>query len=408
MKKHNVLNLSLSFINPVLGGLFSLKDLLIGRDASLTFSFCIALISVYLPVMWDTSVNFFSAYYGTYSGGLNDWLNPYVSIPSYFMFHYGIDFYFFIFLYVFFISYVWTKVVFYSTLELDVKYKFFIIFSVLFFSFTYYDFLLLTRSMLATSVFFYYIFFVKNKSLLKGFIFFALSIYIHFFIFLFLILFLLSKFDINVKIIKVLLLFSLVVGFFLPQIIHLFSGLITGIPLVGNSIYYYIFSDTYGVQSFSLGELIKRLFVLFFVFITSFFASSYAKENSRLLVYLGCFCLIFSGFFTFFERTFLAFSFLCPCIFAFQVPKNVKYLISFMIFVRGSMSYIPLLFFAYFVSVNGIDNVIPDKGLRNKIAAKPLYYSTPLLLDIHNNGYSDFVLLNHSVAKVAPITELND
>ncbi|WP_215900265.1 hypothetical protein, partial [Acinetobacter ursingii] len=154
MKKHNVLNLSLSFINPVLGGLFSLKDLLIGRDASLTFSFCIALISVYLPVMWDTSVNFFSAYYGTYSGGLNDWLNPYVSIPSYFMFHYGIDFYFFIFLYVFFISYVWTKVVFYSTLELDVKYKFFIIFSVLFFSFTYYDFLLLTRSMLATSVFF--------------------------------------------------------------------------------------------------------------------------------------------------------------------------------------------------------------------------------------------------------------
>ncbi|MDI9694251.1 hypothetical protein QM268_18205, partial [Acinetobacter baumannii] len=92
MKRYNIINFCFTSINPILGFFSSLYSILKLKDASLFFSISLALICIYFPIMYDTSVNFYSAYYSLYSGGADDWLQPYISIPSYLMYNYGVDF----------------------------------------------------------------------------------------------------------------------------------------------------------------------------------------------------------------------------------------------------------------------------------------------------------------------------
>ncbi|MEQ1298928.1 hypothetical protein ABLT94_13715, partial [Acinetobacter soli] len=164
MKKYNVINFAIAMINPVFGFFSTLKDIMQGRDASLIFAFCVSLICVYFPLMYDTSSNFYVAYLAAeYSNGFNDWLRPYVTIPSILMNKYHIDFYFFIFFNVIFVVYTWTKII-VKTYEHSEKNYFnaFVFMILLLLTFNYRDLMDLNRNIFSYSFIFYYIFLIKN------------------------------------------------------------------------------------------------------------------------------------------------------------------------------------------------------------------------------------------------------
>ncbi|MDQ9833121.1 EpsG family protein [Acinetobacter soli] len=384
-------------VNPVLGFFSTTKDFLQGRDTSLIFAFCVALISVYFPVMWDTSSNFFMSYFGTYWGGFGDTYRPYISIPSYFMFQYNFDFYYFIFFSVFFITYTWSRIVYESTKELKLKYKGIILFSILLLTFNYRDILDLNRSALACSIFFYYIFLIKNKNILKFLFFISLSIYIHNFMMVYLILYILSFIKLSAKINKIFLISSLFLGISLPFIVSMFSSIIVNIPIVGSGLYYYLYGDSFGVQTFTLGALLKRIVDVFLIGFVTYLILSKDQTNNRivqLILYSACLCLVFSSFVTFFERSSLAFSFLYVYVFSLNCNPVLKYIISTVILFRNLIMYS----FAYiWVIFGNVDNVITNQQVKYEILLKPFYYPTPMLLNIHDNGYSNERILNNSI-----------
>ncbi|WP_171490518.1 EpsG family protein, partial [Acinetobacter soli] len=357
MKKYNVINFAIAMINPVFGFFSTLKDIMQGRDASLIFAFCVSLICVYFPLMYDTSSNFYVAYLAAeYSNGFNDWLRPYVTIPSILMNKYHIDFYFFIFFNVIFVVYTWTKII-VKTYEHSEKNYFnaFVFMILLLLTFNYRDLMDLNRNIFSYSFIFYYIFLIKNKSLVKAIFFCSLAVWIHNSSLIVVALYLVSLKALNYRLNFIILILSLILGVFIPSLIGAFEKAISSIPFIGQSVSYYIYGSDFGVQEFTTGTLLKKLLNCSFVFLTSLLAIFLLKKNPedrilQFIILLGAVELFFLSFVTFFERLNLAFNFIYIYILFRKIPNNFKILISGMVFFRSAAVYILLYFPIFFGS----------------------------------------------------------
>ncbi len=401
MKKYNVINFAIAMINPVFGFFSTLKDIMQGRDASLIFAFCVSLICVYFPLMYDTSSNFYVAYLAAeYSNGFNDWLRPYVTIPSILMNKYHIDFYFFIFFNVIFVVYTWTKII-VKTYEHSEKNYFnaFVFMILLLLTFNYRDLMDLNRNIFSYSFIFYYIFLIKNKSLVKAIFFCSLAVWIHNSSLIVVALYLISLKALNYRLNFIILILSLILGVFIPSLIGAFEKAISSIPFIGQSVSYYIYGSDFGVQEFTTGTLLKKLLNCSFVFLTSLLAIFLLKKNPedrilQFIILLGAVELFFLSFVTFFERLNLAFNFIYIYILFRKIPNNFKILISGMVFFRSAAVYILLYFPIFFGSYT---DVLIDTYQKNQMIMKPFSQATPWLLDIKNNGYSDEFIRKNSI-----------
>lgn len=399
MRRYNLINFSLMLINPVMGFFSSLMDLMKLRDASFYFAFSVALIAVYFPIMYDTSVNFYAAYYSSYIGGLNNWLMPYLSFPSYLMYKYGVDFYYFLFLNVFFVVYVWTRIIIknFSLVSFPKRSFFVLIFLLL--TFNYRDLMDINRSIFSYSIFFSYIFLVERRSALKFLIFSLLAFWIHNSAFILIFLYFLSSFRFKRSVYLLMLIASLFLGLFLPKIINLFSGLLNAIPYFGEAISYYFYGEEFGIQDFTLGTALKKALNCVFVLFSCYCALYLMKNNKdtrliRFMILVGCVELIFLNFVSFFERMNLAFNFLYICLLSSGIKEFQRYILAFLIIFRSLCLYLFIYFSIFF---GDYSSVMPHDENKLQMMAKPLYYPTPFLLNIHDNGYSDEFISSNSI-----------
>ncbi|MFW1839162.1 EpsG family protein [Acinetobacter gyllenbergii] len=400
MKRYNVVNFCFAFINPFLGLISSLYSILRLKDASLYFAFSLALICVYFPIMYDTSVNFYSAHYSLYSGGVDDWLQPYISFPSYLMYNYNIDFYYFIFFNIVFVIYTWTKIVLKIFNNSLINYKSIFVLIFLIFSFNYRDLMDINRNIFSYSIFFYYYFLVDRKSVVKLTIFSFFAILIHSSALILVILYLLSSIRVSKTLNTFLLLTSLVCGYFLPEIVNKITALVEFIPVYGDKISYYLYGDTFGVQDFTFGTALKKLlncFIIFLVSVCSIRLLDKNKENNRNLQFIlliGFFSLFFFNFVTFFERINLAYNFIFLSVFLYNIRLRYAIAIAFLIFFRSFCMYVLVYFPIFFGDYSA---VLVNNHYKNQLMLKPFYYPTLFLLDIHNNGYSDEFISKNSI-----------
>lgn len=339
MKRYNVINFCFTSINPILGLFSSLYSILKMRDASLFFAISVALISIYFPIMYDTSVNFYSAYYSLGSGGAGDWLQPYISVPSYLMYNYNIDFYFFIFFNVVFVVYTWTKIVLKIFKNSVIDYKVIFIFIFLIFSFNYRDLMDLNRNIFSYSIFFYYYFLIDKKNIIKLVFFSLLAVWVHSSALILVILYLLSNIKLGKFLNTFLLIFSLSVGYFLPEIISKATFFIEFIPVYGEKISYYLYGDAFGVQDFTFGTALKKILNCFIIFLVNGYIinsiDKYKNHSQQLqfLLLIGYFALMFFNFVTFFERINLAYNFVLLSIFFYGVRLWYAIVVAFLIFL---------------------------------------------------------------------------
>lgn len=393
MKKYNVVNATLSLINPFLGFFSSLSDILKQRDSCVFFAFSLAIIAVYFPLMYDTSVNFYAAYFLQYNPSLLSFSQPYISIPSYLMQNYGIDFYYFIFFNVFFVAYTWSKIVckfFYNSKS---KYAFIFIFIFLIFTFNYRDLLDLNRNIFSYSILFYYIFLIKNKNILAFLFFSFLSCWFHSSALIVVILYLISNLEFGYRTNYFILFFSLVTGVILPNFIGQLESILVNIPVFGAFLNYYLYGEDFGVQVFSMGTLLKKILNCSIIFLVCVIINNNIKNYGndkfqQFILLIGCVSLLFFSFVTFFERFNLAFNFAFIYILSKNISLKTKIAIAFLVFFRSICVY----FLIYFPIFFGDYSEVMDNKTKNQMILKPFYYPTLFLLDIHNNGYSDEVI----------------
>jgi EpsG family len=389
----------LSLINPFLGFFSSLLDILRLRNSCLYFAFSLALIAIYFPIMPDTASNFYKAYYSLNSSYGLSILEPYIFIPSYFMRNFGVDFYYFIFFNVFFIIYVWSKIIVLVFSKSEIKHSIFFVAIFLLLTFNYRDLMDINRSFLAYSFIFYYIFLVKQKNFLKLALLFSLSVLFHSSSLIIIVFYFISQLNLNYRYNVILLFLSILIGLFLPSLISSVEGLVSKIPLLGGQISYYIYGETYGVQVFSTGTLLKKTLNCVIVFFACFMGIISLKKNGhdkilQFMVYLGCFLLFFSSFVTFFERMNLAFNFLIIYLFYKNISQFGKYFLTFLVFFRSFCVYLLIYFPIFFIDHS---DVMSKEENKTEMILKPVIYFTPFLLDIHDNGYSDNFIINNVI-----------
>ncbi len=398
MNKVNLISIVLAAINPILGLISSLLNIIRFKDTTIPLSFSIALIAIYFPIMYDTASNFFQAYYSTYYGG-GGWGSPYLSIPSYFMYKFGYDFYLFIFIYVFFVVYTWSNITLkiFSNFNSNVYIKATLMFIFLTLMFNYRDLMDINRSIFSFSIFFYYVFLVKKHSLFKFILFSALSIYFHNSALIIVLIYTLSVFKINSKVNLFLVLFSLVIGFSLPFFISKFQSYSSSIPIFGPELSYYLYGDEFAVQTFTLGTALKKTLNILIILFSTYIAMMEIKKdpkdrNLQFIINTACFCLLFYGFVTFFERVNLAFNFALIYLLSKNLRNYYLYFLAFLIALRSLAVYF-LVYFPIFFGDYSL--VVVNNSKKNDMIYKVLYCPSFYLLDIHKNGYSDqFILSN--------------
>ncbi|MBV6768625.1 EpsG family protein [Acinetobacter baumannii] len=395
MKRYNVLNSVLFFINPFLGFFSSLYDLVRSKDSSLFFSLSLALICIYFPIMYDTSANFFSIDDARFVG-ISE---PYLYIPFYLREKFGIDFYYFLFLNVVFVIYTWSKIALKFFSKTPSKYSAIYILVFVLLTFNYRDLMDINRSIFAYSLFFYYVFLIKNKNLLNFFFFSFFAVMFHNSSLIVIALYLLSNVKFGYRLNLMCLLSSLMIGVVLSNYIASFESLISKIPLFGSSISFYLYSEKFGVQVFTVGTLLKKILNCCLVVLSCLYAIFEIKKRGndqilQLIIFVGCIELIFLGFVTFFERVNLAFNFVFLYLFVKEINFFQKISLAFLVAFRSLCLYIFIYFPIFFGDYSA---VMVNNSYKNEMMLKPLYYPTFFLLDIHNNGYSDNFISANSI-----------
>ena len=114
----------------------------------------------------------------------------------------------------------------------------------------------------------------------------------------------------------------------------------------------------------------------------------------RFMILIGCFELIFLNFVTFFERMNLAFNFIYIYLLSQNISNFHRYALALLVFFRSACLYIFIYFSIFF---GDYSSVMINDDSKLQMMAKPLYYPTPFLLNIHDNGYSDSFILSNSI-----------
>ncbi|MCU4482544.1 EpsG family protein [Acinetobacter ursingii] len=397
MKKYNFFPMVLMSINPILGFLSSLYNIVRLKDSAIYFAISVAIIAIYFPIMYDTSANFFKVNHTNFTV----FLEPYIAIPYFLKQKLGIDFYYFIFFNIIFVIYTWTKIVLKAFKSTNLRYQSILILIVLLFTFNYRDLMDINRTIFSYSFFFYYIFLIEKKNIVKNIFFFLMAAWFHFSSLILIVFYIVSFVRLDYRINLIILITSTFIGIYLTDFVSAFEALITRVPIVGSTLNFYFYSDTYGVQSFTLGTFLKKFTNCFFVFFSCLYAILIIKNNQKdrilqFIIFLGCLELIFMGFVTFFERINLAFNFLFIYLFFKGFNERYNIFLTGIIFFRSVCVYF-LIYIPIFIG--NYNDVMISIDKKNEMLVKPIYYFTPFLIDIHNNGYSDSFIKNNSIWK---------
>ncbi|MDI9692128.1 EpsG family protein, partial [Acinetobacter baumannii] len=283
-----------------------------------------------------------------------------------------------------------------------INYKAIFIFIFLVFSFNYRDLMDINRNIFSYSIFFYYYFLIDKKNIFKLALFSLVAVLVHSSALILLILYLLSNIKLSKFVNMFLLLFSLFLGYFLPDIINKATFFIEFIPIYGEKISYYLYGDAFGVQDFTFGTALKKFLNCFIIFIVSGYIINSIDKNRgdsrqlQFVLFIGFFALIFFNFVTFFERINLAYNFIFLSVFLYGIRSWYAALIAFLIFFRSACMYLLVYFPIFF---GDYSSVMVNNTYKNQLMLKPFYYPTLLLLDIHNNGYSDDFISKNSIWK---------
>ena len=399
VSKISLLSIVLLAINPVISLICTLLSMTKGKMNVFVFSFSLALIFTYFPIMFDTASNF---YVYAYSES-KEIFDVYTILPQYLKSDH-FNYIEFILISVFITIYSWSKICSYNYSSAAGK-KLVVFLLILFFTFHYRDLMDLNRNITAYAVVFLYIFYFKDRYK-KGFLalpaFIVLSFYIHLSVIILWFLFLISRVvRLNTRLCYFLIFMSAVLGISMPYIMPALQGIFSLIPgPIGSRIYFYIYGSEFGVQVFSLGQALQKIFNFLIIFSAGIYALKLKKttENKRdiqdlnFILMLISITMIVLMYMTLFERLNLATNFLyafllIKCYRDIVLTRLIISLIVIRSLVINFVIYIPLILFHSAGVFNESTDIIG-------FALKPLYTNTLYLLD-YSNGYSDIYMLKH-------------
>lgn len=397
----NFISFILFCINPFICYVYSTLSYIKGRGKNSVFflSLSLAIIFIYLPIMYDTSANFYKVHY-LMDGEIPNLYNWFaVKIRSYIT----IDFYYFIFLYVFVILYSWFKCVGYQY-DTSEKYKTIYLLIVALFSLNYRDIMDINRNCYAYSVFLIYYYYLKDR--FPNFkIFFLLltlsiSISIHISAILLWLIFLITNIrKFKGRALDIAFYMSVVLAFVMPIILNLSQGILGSIGGAFTSrLMYYLYDSGFAVQDFTISTLMKKILNFILIFFIGILCILDRKRNNdsriNLILILCTLSLLFSSYVTLFERISLAVTLLY--FFAIFKINGFPYLKKIILLLIVSRTVILNLLVYFPIFIGDYSNVLPNYNNKLELEAKPFYLNTFYLLDI-DNGYSDKYLIRNDI-----------
>lgn len=403
------INLSLSLlflVNPLLSLFPAMYLFFFGINTAIIIALSLSLILIYLPLLWDTSANFYTVYY-QYDGFD---ISMYTYLPYYIkkIMNIDMEFMYFIYVYTVLFYYFWMNILItnFNSSVVEKKYKYTILIFLTLFTFDYGSIMGLNRNILSYSIFFYYLFVIKRRNsnpYIFLFISILLSVNLHVTSLLLWLIFFISKLvNINYKKAKLVFFTSALVGIILPNLIAYFPFLESS-TLFGGKLAFYLFDERWGkTEELSLGVVLLRILNFIILLILSRIVICNLKKekgNKNIFLNFAIFMISISmlsvNYTTFFERCILAVGFInCYLLLGFKGNKFEKYSIILGYCIKSMVLF---LFIYSKVFFGNYSDVLPDTENKILMESKVLYYPTLMLFDIKDHGYSDEYIYKNSI-----------
>lgn len=402
----SVYQLLFFLINPVLGLISSIYYMFKINTTINIFSMAlsIALIFIYMPLMFDMSTHFYIYYYSL--------ANTYAEIDFYdfiiknLHIFFGFEFMFMMLLSTFFIIFVWLYIYNTNILKITSKQELILMSLFVLSFFIYRNIMDLQRFYLAVFFFLLYIFYIDHEKIkvekYKIFRLLLISIitfYIHPASLVFTVLYLISQLSISKYVLYILPIITLIIGNYSFELMNFilnlsFVNIIN--PKYISSIQFYIDPNT----EWGGGKLVLLLLMLRFIEFPLMLLLYYKglklldiqKDDITIKFTMLLMSVVFMTFLytTLYERysgAFFIFS-------LFIVYKSITHLKKdIVIYLIIGLYIIRNIFINYFIYgwifTSVYNNILPNEGKKIEMLSKPFYYPTVLLLWIDNNGYSD-------------------
>lgn len=406
--------LFLFLINPLLG--LSYSFILMLRKSSnfspIIIASSISLIFVYLPLMYDTSSNYYRTYLITY----RQFYEPkvYNLIAYYLNYYFDVQYMTVVLIYTIFILFIWFSIFnYFKKITILSTQDYYFMLAFVFLIVIYRNIMDLNRFYLAISIILFLLYYIEKNKNINKLLFFTISsmaviihpgtiplvllLYIVYFINLSYMFFLLLPF--------VSLVFALFSYQILDFIMNQFASLFFSPHTLALYQNYASVNSQWGAGHIRKALIYIRYIEVFLMLLFYYIGLKLLKENIDTSIGIK-FTLIFFPivivvlpFLTMYERYSIAFFVFSSFIFYhYIVQKKYK---SFVALTVISLLLVRFLFINLFLYGNiftsEYNNIILDENKKIELMLKPLYYPTPLLLWIEVNGYSDEVIAKISV-----------
>lgn len=398
LKKSQVIQFLLFLISPILGLISSLGFSVNNRVSPIVLSLSLALICIYMPLMYDVSASFF-AYSDFQSGHIVKQLHSINIVAGFFDSYLGLDYFYLVFIVCVGSLYFWFKV--YSIISIDKKSNVlsFTLMAIFCFLLSYKELMDLNRSFFSYSMTMFAIFLhekctvsrFRTKFLFIG------AVLIHPSSLVILLSYYLSK---HVSLTKLkcisLLIVAMVTGMLFEFV------LVRLLPFVpaGTFLQTYLSNSQWGITAgFDSGKLM--LFLVQSAVLISALYVAYENMNDRLVktfFFVVLAFVIFIKFRVFGERFFLAAVICIPFVLSRVKKVNAPLLLLLFFAVLKSFTY-NIYVFGYIFGQD-FNYVIKDSYRRESMMLKPMYNPTLFLLNIKDFGYSNSFIEEESVWKI--------
>lgn len=392
----------LFLINPFLGLISSLYYILKKNSLfnALSAALSLALIFVYLPIMYDSSARFYLYYYQQRSQFLD--MDLYNKIIIFLHQLFNIQYMSVIFLYTTFILYIWFFIFKYYTKYADSNKTIILMSIYLIFSILYRNIMDLERFYLAVSIILFGLFLIENKIkkinliLIISISFFA--VLIHSGAFLVVLLFLIARINFNLRILKILPILAFVFAsnsfYYLSLLLELpiFSFVDSQTMQLVQS--YIDPNSIWGSKDVRFSLIILKYIEVFLLILIYYKGVELLKSQNnygiKITLLLAITVIIFLPYVTLYERystTFFIFSIFIIYPFILERKNNLfLYLILFLFVLRSLFINYHIYGIIFTKEYNGI---LPNEDKKIEMITKPFFYPTAILLWIEENGYSD-------------------
>jgi len=412
ISKYVMLQYLAFLLNPLLSLIVSFFYLIkkSSKVSIIILSMSIALIFIYLPLMYDTSSNFYMNASALYNLESVFNLRLYNMIPLYLKESFDIQFMTVIFFYSSFILYIWFSILLHYKQYAKSNQVIYFLIAFTFLSLIYRDIMDLNRFYLATSLFllFLYLYEVKKKkySLIYIILFSILGMQIHTAFLLFIVLFIVSNNISNLFFYKVYPFVMIILSLFSVKIFLLLFNLpILNIqPELFNMIEgYFSANNKWGAAYIDAGHILLRIIEVILILIIYYIGILRLKDNKKdtvvkftlLLAGLVLFLLKFNALYERYSLAFFLFSILL--IYSNIIKKKKVSLRYISIIVLMLIRFLFINFFIYgIIFTSDYSKILKNEEKKNEMMVKPLYYPTILLLNVKEHGYSDTYISKES------------